>query len=222
MTSDPRSILTEAPAAELPENALRILEAAVRLFARKGYAATSVREIVQEADVTNPMLYYYFDSKEGLFSALIDLMHREFERELRAVVERGGPFEDVLIGIVEVHIRGTRDSPDALRFVYSLLFGSDSGISQSNNIFECHMGIIALLDRLFADAEEQGEFNPAFDRTWLVYQLLGLANSHSMLLIKELEFVDEEDQQAFLEERTSRAEAERVVRFFLTGASRTE
>jgi AcrR family transcriptional regulator len=86
MSADPRPNLSEVAVEEMPENALRILDSAVRLFARKGFAATSVREIVQEADVTNPMLYYYFDSKEGLFSFLIDLMHRELERELTELI----------------------------------------------------------------------------------------------------------------------------------------
>ena len=41
-----------------------ILQAAVRLFARKGYEATSTREIVEAAGVTKPMIYYYFKNKE--------------------------------------------------------------------------------------------------------------------------------------------------------------
>ena len=43
------------------------LSAARELFARKGYSGTSVREIVAAADVTKPVLYYYFRNKEGLY-----------------------------------------------------------------------------------------------------------------------------------------------------------
>jgi hypothetical protein len=38
----------------------RLLEAGIALFAEKGYASTSVREIVARAGVTKPVLYYYF------------------------------------------------------------------------------------------------------------------------------------------------------------------
>jgi len=48
----------------------RILAAAERLFAAKGYAAASVRDILRAAGVTAPVLYYHFGSKEGLFLAL--------------------------------------------------------------------------------------------------------------------------------------------------------
>ena len=50
----------------------RLLETATELFAEKGYAATSVREIVERAGVSKPVLYYYFKSKEGLFYAILD------------------------------------------------------------------------------------------------------------------------------------------------------
>ena len=45
----------------------RLLETATELFAEKGYAGASVREIVEKAGVSKPVLYYYFKSKEGLF-----------------------------------------------------------------------------------------------------------------------------------------------------------
>jgi TetR/AcrR family transcriptional regulator len=49
----------------------RLLAAATRLFGAKGYAATSVREILNAADVTAPVLYYHFGNKEGLFIGLL-------------------------------------------------------------------------------------------------------------------------------------------------------
>jgi len=50
-----------------PETAARILEVASRLFAEKGYANVSVRDICRESDTTPPVIYYHFGSKKGLF-----------------------------------------------------------------------------------------------------------------------------------------------------------
>lgn len=50
----------------------RLLDEARLLFARKGFEATSVREIVDAADVTRPTLYYHFRSKEGLYLELVE------------------------------------------------------------------------------------------------------------------------------------------------------
>ena len=52
--------------------AARLMDAAATLFSRHGFIATSVRAITTEAAVSNPMLYYYFGSKEGLFEALLE------------------------------------------------------------------------------------------------------------------------------------------------------
>src|SRR5271167_3803669 len=66
--------------------ASRLLNAAVRLFAHKGYPGTSTREIVEAAGVTKPMLYYYFQSKEGLLAAAIGHFLEAFYDRLRQVV----------------------------------------------------------------------------------------------------------------------------------------
>ncbi len=50
---------------------------ALRCFAEKGYAGTSLREIAEAARTTKPMIYYYFRSKEGLYiSTLGDLLQQ--------------------------------------------------------------------------------------------------------------------------------------------------
>jgi AcrR family transcriptional regulator len=58
-----------APIARLTKAARtrrRILDAAARLFAEKGYSVTSLREIAEAADLKDGSLYYHFTSKEEL------------------------------------------------------------------------------------------------------------------------------------------------------------
>lgn len=57
----------------LPSAARRasILRAAGPLFARSGYAATRLEDIAAAAGVTKPILYRHFDSKKGLYMALL-------------------------------------------------------------------------------------------------------------------------------------------------------
>ena len=59
------------------------MRSAVDIFGRKGYAAASVREIIERAGVTKPVLYYHFGSKEGLMMAIID----EAARRVSGVVD---------------------------------------------------------------------------------------------------------------------------------------
>lgn len=59
--------------ADVPKDGLaaRILDEAIRLFASRGYAATSVREVVEACGCTKPALYYHFANKIGLYQAAI-------------------------------------------------------------------------------------------------------------------------------------------------------
>ena len=50
----------------------RILEAAARVFAQKGYAGTAVADIAVQAEIGKGTLYTYFDSKEDLFFAVFE------------------------------------------------------------------------------------------------------------------------------------------------------
>ncbi|MFE7133598.1 TetR/AcrR family transcriptional regulator [Streptomyces sp. NPDC057638] len=65
----------------------RLLSAATRLFAERGYDRTSVQEIVEAAGVTKGALYHYFGSKE-------DLLHEVYARVLRVQQERLDAFAD--------------------------------------------------------------------------------------------------------------------------------
>src|ERR1700710_1886584 len=59
----------------------RLTDAALTLFATKGYAATGIREIAEAADLTSAALYHYIGSKEDL---LIHLMTEGLQRFVAA------------------------------------------------------------------------------------------------------------------------------------------
>lgn len=52
------------------DTAEKILQVASKLFAEKGFANVSVRDICKETGTTAPVIYYYFGSKKGLFDAV--------------------------------------------------------------------------------------------------------------------------------------------------------
>ncbi|MEW8979887.1 MAG: TetR/AcrR family transcriptional regulator [Symbiobacterium sp.] len=68
-----------------PDRRAEILDAALRLFAEKGYAEATNAEIAKEAGVTAAALYYYFPSKEELFRAAVRQHIGRFVPTLRAL-----------------------------------------------------------------------------------------------------------------------------------------
>jgi AcrR family transcriptional regulator len=58
----------------------QILDAALRLFAHRGYGATSVRDIAEEAKVSKGNVYHHFPDKEAIFRALLDQYFQSMSR----------------------------------------------------------------------------------------------------------------------------------------------
>ena len=50
----------------------QIMDAALRVFAQKGFTRATNREIAREAGVTSGLIYHYFDSKDALLKAIIE------------------------------------------------------------------------------------------------------------------------------------------------------
>ena len=66
-----------------PEVRERIFSSALKHFSQKGFAATSLREISQDAQTTKPMIYYYFGSKEGLYGSIVREILEEMADAIR-------------------------------------------------------------------------------------------------------------------------------------------
>ena len=102
----------------------RLLEAGLRLFADRGYAGTSVQDVVDAAGVTKPVLYYYFESKGGLFQALVDHAVEERLRLMREAAPAGKPTVEALTDIVLALTDFARRQPDLLRLSFAVAFAA--------------------------------------------------------------------------------------------------
>jgi AcrR family transcriptional regulator len=67
------------------ETRARLIQAARRAFAAKGYAAASMDELTAEAGLTRGALYHNFGDKKGLLQAVIDQIDAEMAVRLRAI-----------------------------------------------------------------------------------------------------------------------------------------
>ena len=75
--------MTGSVLADSPRTRERILDAALTLFADKGYEATSMREIAAQLGITKAALYYHFDSKGDIVRAML----ADVERQVTGLVD---------------------------------------------------------------------------------------------------------------------------------------
>jgi AcrR family transcriptional regulator len=73
------------------ERKQQLLDAAARLFAEQGYAATRVADIVEAAGVAKGLFYWYFENKEALFRDLATEIRHRLRRQQAAAMDDGAP-----------------------------------------------------------------------------------------------------------------------------------
>jgi AcrR family transcriptional regulator len=136
--------MTRARAAHLGPELRRplVLDAALPLFADLGYEAVSMQAIADAAEVSKPVLYSCYASKEELFD---ELMARE-ERKLWHMVEDSVPTpgapgdkEDLLRFGLEALLRAVVEAPEAFRVIYLQRHG-ETRIERGREHWEARMG----------------------------------------------------------------------------------
>lgn len=80
--------MVKRPATRLAAGARRqqLLEQALRVFARRGFAGASTRELAAAAGISEPILYRHFRSKSALFAAVLTLVTQRLLAALGAAV----------------------------------------------------------------------------------------------------------------------------------------
>ncbi|GAB2807931.1 TetR/AcrR family transcriptional regulator [Actinocorallia aurea] len=89
----------QALASERREHLVRL---AAELFARKGFQATTVRNIADEAGILSGSLYHHFDSKESIVDEILSSFFDELMAANRAAIERGGTPREVISALVRI------------------------------------------------------------------------------------------------------------------------
>ncbi len=115
------------PTHRYPDNREAILRSALDLFARKGYAGTAVREIVEAAGATKPVLYYHFKSKEGLYLEILRQAMERFRADLTVLTRGGGDAETGLMRLCGQLFVLFRENLQVVRLVHAALVGPPQG-----------------------------------------------------------------------------------------------
>jgi len=100
----------------------KLIEAATELFASKGFAAVSIREVSQQAGVNSALISYHFGGKEGLYTAVLETqLSVLLQLAEKMQMEKLDPIERIrqyAYAVLNMH----KHSPSLIRFFYSELF----------------------------------------------------------------------------------------------------
>ena len=185
----------------------QILQAAVKCFAHSGYAAASVQQIVDDARVSKPALYYYFKDKAGLFQSLVNEAHDKKFELMQAAAARAGDLRGQLVEILTTLFNYFQANRELMRISMATAFASPGELPPKLNYRDKCERNFEFVHSLMKQAQKNGELDDAFESDELALGFHGQANSHLMahLLMPNC--------------RLNRRTAERVVELFLVGAA---
>ena len=136
-----------------------LLEAAVRVFARRGFHAARVGDIAEEAGVAHGLLYHYFSSKEEVLETIFRETWADLLAAVRDVEESGEPAQEQLRQVAAILLRSWRRDPDLVRVLVR-------GVARSSEL-DRRVGDVgdafAAIERIVRRGQEAGELRPELD-----------------------------------------------------------
>jgi AcrR family transcriptional regulator len=151
----------------------RLLDAALQLFSTKGYAATSVRELVEAAGVTKPVLYYYFKNKEGLYLALMGDALGDFFQVAEQARTAPGSVTERICGYCTALLDLFVERLPVARLIYAIYYGPPQGAPHID--FEASFStMLAHMEQLVSEGISTDEFRQVSppDAAWAIVALL--------------------------------------------------
>ena len=85
---------------EAEKTRARILASALALFAKKGYDRTTFNDIAARLKLTKGAVYWHFESKQALLTALLDEMLEKFRRQIMELLPEGSSFDGLTFPVV--------------------------------------------------------------------------------------------------------------------------
>jgi len=188
---------------------LQIIEVAERLFASKGFAGTSVRDIAQDADINVSMISYYFGSKEKLIEALFALRISETGTRLEGILSNEDltPIQKVYI-MVDGAVERLMGNQCFHNIMMREQLSSERTPIISDQIMEMKVRNAELMKALIKEGQDAGTFRKNIDMSLMTTTLYGtinqaLATQEFYRKINNLEEMSEDEFQKHLKRKLS-------------------
>ena len=169
---------------------IKILFTAEKLFAQKGFDATSTRDIAKSANVNVSMISYYFGSKEKLFEEIFKVRMKEGQSFATEILENHELNEwQKLIKIVENYINRVKTLPEFYTILQSVHSIESTGNEQILSFLRTSkIGYIKIYQRLLEEGFENKIFAKKPDFFFLHSVIVGTVfySKQGMNLYQEL------------------------------------
>jgi AcrR family transcriptional regulator len=141
------------------EKRRQILEAAVRVFAHKGFHTSRVGDIAEEAGVAHGLLYHYFKSKHEVLETIFRESWGNLLADIQEIEESGAPAGEQLRQATLRLLGSWQRNPDVVRLIVREIARSPEVQSRIADLVK----VVEAVQRIIAYGQETGEFRSDFN-----------------------------------------------------------
>lgn len=187
---------------------LQIIESAEQLFASKGYDATSVRDIAQEASVNIAMISYYFGSKEKLLHAVFEKRTANLRLKIENLLQDATitPWQKINIVIDDYIEKMFQQQQFHKIMVREQLLDKNNEVASL--IHETKKRNLNIVKQLIQEGQKSGDFKKNVDIPMMMVTLTGvcvhlIATQHFYKEMNNLGDISEMELQKILKKKVS-------------------
>ena len=132
----------------------KIFETAMKLFADKGYEATSIEEITATVGVAKGTLYYHFSSKEEIFNFLVEEGMKLLKNSIQIKTDRVSNYIDKIRAIILIQIKVIVKYESLITIILSQMWGKEERNKRSRQyVFE----YLSIVEKIVEEGIKKGE-----------------------------------------------------------------
>ncbi|MGB9597682.1 MAG: TetR/AcrR family transcriptional regulator [Candidatus Poribacteria bacterium] len=114
------------------EKRKRILESAIKVFAKTGYSDARIQDVAKEAGVSHGTVYIYFENKDALFMSIFQEILGELIRYISSEIQKEKNAEDKLRRIISMQLDIIEENPDLTKLILIEFPRSGNFLNDSN------------------------------------------------------------------------------------------
>ncbi len=159
---------------EKNETRTEIIDAAMELFANKGYHETTMSDVVEASNTSKGTVYYYFDNKQELFETMINDVISRLYNSFERIAEKDCSVKDKLKKMMEVHANFYKKN---YKLAFSIFMeGKKIDADCKEEIWRWHKKFNSLVENVMENGVEEGLLKDK-NLKLMSFSFLGLTNS---------------------------------------------
>jgi TetR/AcrR family acrAB operon transcriptional repressor len=177
MAESANAKMESAKAKKAAETRESIVNVCIRMFAERGFVSTSLDEIGRAAGITKGAIYWHFENKDALFTAILSRIREIWDEEVLQPLSAEGSPRRKLQQLFDHYEELFKEDPFVCLFLHRVLMDADDRFApQVDKVFEETTGLIA---KVLADGASRGEFRSDVEADTLARLIVSaLAGAH--------------------------------------------